>query len=216
MKWVIFDLDNTIYDHALFIKPALRRVAHYLSKESKISAPKIYKKAMTLWEQKSSMYPFLFNDLCKEFGINGDIKKIVAIFNETKPKLKPFEGFLSVINKIRKNEYKVAIITDGNSFRQRNKIKQLGITRLFDKIIFTADIKSSKLEKDPFLKIDKSINDQSFFVGDNPDLDFQGACLLGIRTVRVKSGEFKKRPKNEYIEFEIRDLKQLPQIILHI
>ena len=53
----------------------------------------------------------------------------------------------------------------------------------------------------------------SFYVGDNPLLDFKGAKKIGMKTIRILKGEFRNMSKNKYIDYEIKEIKEVLNII---
>jgi putative hydrolase of the HAD superfamily len=67
----------------------------------------------------------------------------------------------------------------------------------------------------PFLKAISDLGitpGDSVYVGDNPALDFAGAKTAGLRTVRLLRGEFCAKPKNDSIDHEIKNLRELSVI----
>ncbi len=210
MDAVLFDLDNTIYDHKQYFLSALKEIAGYLAKKYKLPKAEIYEVSVSLWHKKTSAYPFLFNDLLKVLKIKDDksLRSLVRMFNRHKCVLKAYPGVKTVLKKLKKQGYILGIITDGNVKRQAGKIKKLGIKKFFKIIIYTKMI-AEKPSAKPFLaaaaklKIDPR---DAVFVGDNPAIDFKGAKDVGMKTVRVLTGEFSGRKSNKYIDREIRGL----------
>jgi putative hydrolase of the HAD superfamily len=212
MKAVIFDLDNTLFDVEQYFSGAFSDVADYLKEKYHLSSIEIYQKLMNIWKEKTSMYPRLFNDLLGELGLEEELEKVVQIFNEYEGELKPYSDTIPLLSMLNQTNFKLGLITDGNAHRQRRKINLLDIARFFDVIIFTTEIGQSKLTEVPFRKALhelKTSPEYSFYVGDNPYLDFKGAKQTGMKTVRLLKGEFKNIRKNEYIDYEINELKEL-------
>jgi len=213
MKAIFFDLDNTLYDNKQYFLGAFKDISNYLSKKYSISQGKVYKNLVTLWQEKTSAYPYLFNDLLEISGIKngGLVEKIVKIFNKYKGNLKLYSGVITTLQELKKRGYKLGIITDGNVKRQKRKIKLLGIKNFFEEIIYTKEITPKPSKKVFLVAIQKlKVNlKNAFYVADNPLIDFAGAKKIGMETVRLKRGEFVKIPKNKYIDFEIKKLNDL-------
>jgi putative hydrolase of the HAD superfamily len=212
MKAVIFDLDNTLFDVKQYFSGAFSDIATYLKEKHHLSSIEIYKRLMATWNEKTSMYAHLFDDLLGELGLDDELEKIVQIFNEYEGELKPYSDTIPLLTSLQKAEIKLGIITDGNPQRQMRKIRLLDISRFFDVIILTKELGQSKLTEDPFRKALHelgTIPECSLYVGDNPHLDFKGAKHIGLKTVRLMKGEFKNMSKNEYIDYEINELKEL-------
>lgn len=212
MKAIIFDLDNTLYDAKQYYLGAFKKISEYLSKKYNVLYQEIYKRLINHWNKKTSMYPYLFNDVLDFFDLGHELKNIIEIFNNYDGELKPYSDVIPILNKLKKKNYKLGIITDGQVRRQKRKIKLLGLNEIFDIMIFTKELKNPKPSKIPFQEaINKlKINPQcSFYVGDNPLIDFKGAKKAGMKTVRLLKGEFKNIPKNKFIDYEIKDIKEL-------
>lgn len=216
MKAIIFDLDNTLYDAEQYYQGAFRRIAEYLSKEYKHSEQKIYSELINLWKKKTSMYPHLFDDLLDSFNLKNELGNVIKIFNNYDGELKPYPDVISTLKELKKRNCKLGVITDGNVERQKRKINSLGLDGFFDAIVFTKELDNPKPSEIPFQEAINKLEvspQKSFYVGDNPLIDFEGAKKMGMKTVRVLKGEFRNIPKNRYIDYEINELKELLKVM---
>jgi len=213
---IIFDLDNTLYDTEQYFSGAFDEIAGYLSKEYSISRKDIYKKLVNLWKIKTSMYPHLFDDLLNTLGLENELENVIKIFNDYDGKLEPYQDVISTLRELEKRNRKLGIVTDGNIDRQERKIKSLGIVDFFDAIVFTKRFNNPKPSEIPFREAInklKAIPQNSFYVGDNPLIDFEGAKKVGTKTVRLLKGEFRDMPKNRYIDYEVNGIKELLEVV---
>jgi putative hydrolase of the HAD superfamily len=212
MKAVIFDLDNTLYNVEQYNCGAFKVIAEYLSKKYDLSEQEIYKRLVNLWREKTSMYSHLFDELLDFFNLKNELGNVIKIFNNYDGELKLYPDVISTLKELKKRNYKVGIITDGNIERQKRKIKLLGLDGFFDVIVFTKGLGNPKPSEIPFQEAinELKINPQkSFYVGDNPLIDFEGAKKIGMNTIRLLKGEFREIPKNRYIDYEINEIKEL-------
>jgi len=212
MKAIIFDLDNTLFDVEQYFSGAFSDIANYLEEKYQVSSIEIHTKLMDIWKEKTSMYTHLFDDLLNELDLENELEKVVQIFNDFDGDLKPYPDTIPLLTMLQQAHFKLGIITDGNIQRQRRKINLLGIGHFFDVILLTKELGQSKLTKGPFQKALDELEttpECSFYIGDNPNLDFIGAKKTGLKTVRLLKGEFKNTPRNEYIDYEINELKEL-------
>ena len=219
MKALFFDLDNTLYDNKQYFLGSFKDISRYFLKKFGVPEQKIYKSLKNIWLRETSYYPHLFDDLLKKLKLKDDnkkiIKKIIDIFNRYDGSLKPYKEVFFTLNKLKKMNYKMGIITDGCPKRQNKKIKLLGIGKFFEVVIFAKESEAKPSSK-PFLTALNKINispQDAFYVGDNPLVDFMGAKRLGMKTIRIKTREFKNIPNDKYIDFEIKKLDQLLKII---
>lgn len=218
MKAVLFDLDNTLYDTQQYFIGAFESISKYVSSEYDLPEQKIYKTLGKLWQKKTSMYPYLFNDLLKLLQIKQDspevIDALVRLFNGYAGNIELYPDVLPALQELRGRLYKLGIITDGTVERQKRKIELLKLERLFDVIIYTKETES-KASPTPFLAALARLNvkaPDAYYIADNPLIDFKGAKEAGIKTIRILRGEFTKISRNEYIDFEIEKLDELLEI----
>lgn len=219
MKAVLFDLDNTLYDTQQYFIGAFESISKYVSSEYDLPEQKIYKTLGKLWQKKTSMYPYLFNDLLKLLQIKQDspevIDALVRLFNGYAGNIELYPDVLPTLQELRGRLYKLGIITDGTVERQKRKIELLKLEPLFDVIIYTKEIES-KASPTPFLAALARLNvkaPDAYYIADNPLIDFKGAKEVGIKTIRILRGEYTKIPRNEYIDFEVEKLEELLEII---
>jgi len=214
---IIFDLDNTLYDVEQYFTGALWDVSDYLAVKYGIIRIDFCGELIALWKEKTSMYPHLFDDVLSDFGIgDGELEVVIEVFNNHNPKIEPYTGVVSVLQELNDRGYKLGIITDGNVRRQKRKIDALNIGYFFDTVVFTEELDHPKPSPIPYQKALDELNatpHNSFYIGDNPVLDFKGAKEVGMRTVRVLTGEFKNISSDESVDHEIEELKELLNII---
>lgn len=216
MKAVIFDLDNTLYNVEQYYLGAFKEIAEYLSKKYNLRRQEIYNKLVNIWREKTSMYHYLFTELLNFFNLENELEDVIKIFNNYDSELNPYPEVIPTLEELKKRNYKLGIITDGNIDRQKRKIKLLGLEQFFDIIVFTKELDNPKPSEIPFQEVVnklKIIPQESFYVADNPLIDFEGAKKVGMKTVRILRGEFKNIVKNKYIDHEVNELKELLRVV---
>lgn len=216
IKAVIFDLDDTLYNEAQFVKSGFKSVASYIAQYKGFSRSKIYKLLLRALKKHGRGHTFDIvlkeNSLCK----NISIKKLVGIYRAHKPKLSLYSGTKSVLNRLKKQNYKLGLITDGNLNTQRNKVNALKIRKFFDSVIFTNryGINKQKPNSFPYRMALAKLNVkpyESVYVGDNPHKDFITAKRLGMYTVRVIRGQYKNLNISKQYEavHKVKDLNSI-------
>ena len=107
-----------------------------------------------------------------------------------------------------------------NHSTQRNKVSLLKIEKYFDTIKYARKIGKENEKPNPevyriTLEALRSKPEETICIGDNPYTDFWGAKKLGIRTVRLLSGEFRDiRLSEEYeADLAVRNLEEFSTII---
>jgi len=216
MKGILFDLDNTLFDVEQYFSGAFLQISMFLSTKYKISKNKIFRILMEIWKKHTSMYPYLFNDLLDILDLKENVNEIVRMFNSFTGELQPYEDVIPTLSVLKNMNFKLGIITDGNVERQKRKIELLKLQMYFNSIIFTYEISNPKPSIIPYqsaVKRLKLIPKKSYYIGDNPYIDFEGAKKIGLITIRIKKGEFASVPTNSNIDIEINSISDLLKII---
>ena len=166
-------------------------------------------------DKKTSMYPKLFDDVLKQIKITSNIQKIISIFNEEIVDIDDFYDDALLVLKKLKEKYKLGIITDGNVSRQKNKIKKAGIDKIVNLVVYTENFSP----KPSTLSFKYAINSlmvppsETVYVADNPKIDFIGAKKMGMKTIRILQGEFVEVPSDKYVDYTIKQLNELLEIV---
>ena len=189
MKAVFFDLDNTLYATRDYYLGSFNEISSYLSSKYSVDKNQVYKFLVNLWQEKSSMYSHLFDDLIKEQNLDTEIiSELVKIFNDYEIKKEDlYDDVIPALSKL-KDDYNIGLITDGTVSRQRRKIKTLDIEKNFDVIVFTKNFEAKPSSK-AYLEALNKINvtpEFAVYVGDNPFLDFRGAKEIEMKTIRIR------------------------------
>ena len=215
MKAALFDLDNTLYDAQQYFLGAFIDVSKYIAAKHDIPERAVYKALVKLWKEKTSMYPYLFNDLLELLHLGQDsLPIVVKTFNEYAGTIEPYPDAIPTLHVLKETRVKLGIITDGNAERQKRKIKLLGLTPLFDVVIYAREV-APKPSPTPFLAALERLSVRAvdaFYIADNPLIDFKGAKEAGMKTIRVLQGEFAVIPRDEHIDFEIEKLSELVEL----
>ncbi len=217
MKAVLFDLDYTLYDTDKYVMGAFQDVTKYLVRKHKLSQKKIYQHLIKLWNKKTSAYPYLFNDLLEHLSLkNENVDTIVEIFNKHETgSFQLYPDTIPTLKRLRLEDFKLGIITDGDATRQRRKILEFGLEKLVDNITYAKNLepKPSSL---PFTVALKKLNvkpSSAIYVADNPSIDFKGAAKIGMKTARILRGRFAKIILNDYVDYTIKNLDEIFKIL---
>jgi len=217
---IIFDLDNTLYDAEQYFRQAFYDISEYLSKKYPENTKKrIYDVLFSLWKNKTSMYPKLFDEALEILGIEEPVDNLIWVFDNCKIKLTPYQDAIYILKKLKKDDYRLGLLTDGKIHRQNRKIDSLGIRRFFDAIVICEETGFRKPSPVPYKHILdklKAFPHLSLYVGDNPLIDFEGAKKAGMYTVRILRGEFRTYKSNALVDWEIDKFKELIEVIREI
>jgi len=218
---VIFDLDNVLFDEQDYIKAAYRNIAVFLSKRYRLSEKQIYQKLLKDLQKKTTMYPHLFDDLLSDLELDRDsIPNILKIYASVTTNLELYPGAEHLLTSLKKQKIKLGLVTNGNVETQKNKVRLLRIEKYFDTIMYARHLGKENEKPNPAvyritLEALGCKPEETVCIGDNPYTDFLGAKKIGVRTVRLFSGEFKDvRLSEEYeADLETKNFGELSKII---
>ena len=193
---ILFDLDDTLYEEMQFVKGGFKAVSLYISKNSKIEQKVVYQLLLDVLEEHGRGK--VLDIVLKKLGLYNKkfIPKLVEVYRTHKPNLFLYPEVSGVLVALRKQGYKLGIITDGNVEVQRNKVGALTVKEFFDCMIFSDEYGIEKQKPDPLPyqkameKLEASAN-ETVYIGDNPYKDFITARKLGIFTIRIMRGQYK-------------------------
>ena len=123
------------------------------------------------------------------------------------------EETLEVLEKL-KERYKLAILSNGSSTVQHNKIDHVDIEKYFDVVVVSGDVGIHKPDPKLFEYTLEKLNvkaDEALMIGDVFSTDILGAVRAGIKTVWLVEDE--ERPAFAYKGYRIRNLKELYEIL---
>jgi putative hydrolase of the HAD superfamily len=116
---------------------------------------------------------------------------LLHIYRTHKPSLQAFDDVAPFLLQARKLGYRLALVTDGKSCVQWNKLTSLGLDRQCDAIIVTDDIDAPKPSVDPFLLASHLVGvpaEKCVYIADDPSKDFVGPHRLGMATMHLRRG----------------------------
>lgn len=122
--------------------------------------------------------------------------------------LDAYPGAYDLLSLLR-GTYKLALVTNGTSDFQRQKIVHADLDGRFDATIVSGDLGSGKPHPEPFLAalqaLDASVA-EAVMVGNDQARDIAGARALGIRTIWVQPGDPSQADA-------VTDLSRIPELL---
>lgn len=187
VKVIVFDMDDTLYGEKEYVRSGYHEISKIL--------PQIENAEEKLWnyfeQKKSAIDELLVSENCYSEELK---QKCLDVYRNQKPNIHLYTGVEDMLEKLKKQGYKLGMITDGRVEGQRAKIEVLKIEEYFDKIIITDELggieyrkpnsKAYDLMKDYF----KCDYHEMIYIGDNLNKDF-----IYPEKVNIKSVYFKNR-----------------------
>ena len=215
LKAVVFDLDDTLYDSKKYFSSAFKQIARFLANRFSPPEEQVLETLWSVFLSKGSLYPKLFNDVLAFYNLDNPdcLKTLVDMFhNAPVDSLTLYEDVKNVLPWLALR-YRLGLITNGYPEMQRRKVMALGLDRLFQVQIYTAEFGKPKPDKFGYQHAVTIVNvkpEECVYVGDNPFVDFTGAKEVGMYTVRMLRGEFAEvRTNSEFIDIEVKNFYEL-------
>lgn len=198
---IFFDLDNTLHDNLKGMTLALRKTYHQFQeqlasitedefleahKKLVLRLVKEYREG-TLQEVAPWDGTYRFQQLLKQFKIRN--KSLVTDIADTFLSLRRewvqlFPGVKEVLPQLKKH-YQLAILSNGPSELQRNKLRWLSLYDLFDWIVISGEVGYHKPDLRIFqyaLRATRVKPEESVMIGDTVEADL-AAKELGMKTI---------------------------------
>lgn len=198
---LVFDLDDTLYDERVFVASGFAAVDEWL--RVKLGIKDFQPVAQGLFTE--GIRGRIFDLALHRLGILASeelVAEMVAVYRQHEPCLQLSPEARNVLSWARRERIKLALVTDGISLVQRNKIAALGLAAYIDTLVISDELGGHafwKPHKAPFLKVMSDIPGERegfVYVADNPRKDFIAPRALGWRTLRLR------RPGTEHWAYE--------------
>lgn len=196
---VLFDLDDTLFDHAATARAALQASTSQFTFEPAVTLDELYQRYS---EQLEEMHPRVmageiaprtarllrFRQLLAPYGVLPD--DAAAAFAEMhyghyRRLRRPIAGAVALLQAL-KPRYRIGIVTNNRTEEQVDKLAALGMTPLIDALITSEDVGVTKPDPRIFRVALARLGarpEEAVLVGDNWTADVLGARAAGIRPV---------------------------------
>jgi len=206
IRWVCFDLDDTLFNGTLLVEKArrasIKMMLRYGLPVDEDVALNILLEIVSEFGSNSenhldNLMIRLYNDpkikLSREINPNKYVAAGVMGYHREKVKhFKLFKDVVKTLEKLRANGIKTAIITDGSPKKQYEKILRLKLDEnLVDEIIISDEVavrKPNSLLFSLFLDRFNLAGNEVIYVGDRLDKDILPAKTSGMLTVLIHRG----------------------------
>ena len=199
-------------------KEAMRRfkvLRRVLEADEEELLEKLYK----IIKEKGSNYPKHFDLLLKRLKIRNPARFVAAAvgaYHDTKASIQPFPDVPSTLLELKDIGYRLFVASNGLAVKQWDKLARLRIALYFEDVFVSEEIGSEKGQKfyKSMLKRIKAKPDECVMIGDREDMDIKPAKKVGIHTIRVLRGKYKKAPTKA--DATIKDFRALPSTVLKL
>jgi len=198
---VAFDLDDTLFSELDFLKSGYRAVAAFalplLADSTLRTVDDIYSAMLSAYRSEANAFSMLAEQATMDSS--EFIRGCVDIYRYHTPQIAPYDGVIDMLGRLSGRGIRLAIITDGRSRTQRNKIAALGLERFFppENILISEETGEEKTGMAPWRHLVHRYPNASRFVyvGDNPAKDFIMPRSLGWLAIGLRDSGHNIHPQ---------------------
>lgn len=196
LRALLLDLDDTLYDERDYVLSGFRAVAAEVARRFPDARPQPLFEAMVA-ELDAHGRGRVFDVALADAGLDPAIvPELVKVYREHVPQIALWPGVPETLARLRQ-DYRLAVVTDGLGAMQRRKVASLGVEPLVDQVLYCWEHESPKPSPGPYAEALRRLDmepQEAVVIGDNPAHDMAAAHAIGCRTIRVLTGRFAKAP----------------------
>jgi putative hydrolase of the HAD superfamily len=219
---LLIDLDDTLVPQAPFLSAAWTHVAQVLADRCGHEASHIEGR-LNFWCSQGSDRGGIIDRTIDDLVLDPDLLAVgVKAFREFRPEsLPPYPGVVDGLRTLRASGIRIGIVTDGNVELQRAKVEAANLVHEVDVIVFSDSLgrEHRKPHRAPFeqaLALLGASAHSAVMIGDRPAKDVAGAAALGLRTIRVRQGEYALIPDIPRATYCVDSVAQALQILIEL
>ena len=209
---IFYDLDNTLYAQIMDVE---QRINYCIKKFPFPDAESIKRFWKKEWLKNAHKKNELIDSIIEKFSLNLNKEEVIYAYRTCRTNLFLAEEIVALLKRIRNQEIKQFVITNGNSLIQSNKIDSLQLNRYFDEIIIAIDeyAKPSVYWFNELISTYKLKPKECISVGDRYAIDGLASQSAEIAFI-YKDGGLIKESVPDHIK-RIRDLTEIEEYICY-
>lgn len=187
-KVIVLDSDDTLYSELDFLKSGYKYIANKLQPNNSVM---LFDKMLKLYQSGENAFDYIT-------GLYQDITtdELLNWYRNHHPTISLYDNVYETLISIREN-YKLALITDGRSTTQRNKLVALGLDNIIECVIISEEVGSEKPSEKNFRLVEEYFQCEEYiYIGDNTKKDFITPNRLGWVTVCLLDRGFNIHKQN--------------------
>ncbi len=200
-KGILFDLDDTILAYSVVAEPTWKRICYeFAGRIDSMNPEKLFQGIHTVsnwfWSDKERhkngrrdinnarrvIVTQAFQDLgIKDLSLANEIADAFSFQREEEVYL--FEKVIETLEHLTEQNIRLALMTNGEPHKQRNKITRFNLEKFFNCILIEGEMGFGKPEEEVYKRAMMGLGlgpDEVWAVGDNLEFDVGGPQKLGI------------------------------------
>jgi putative hydrolase of the HAD superfamily len=189
----VFDLDDTLYPEIEYVTSGFRAVASAITDHDDLRDRYVADLLRLFWQHPLGVFDRFVSELAAG-GARHRAPDLVEVYRSHPPTaLHLYPDVLPTLRHLRQGGIRTAVVTDGRASSQIAKVEALGLEPEVDAIIVTDALAEGRAHWKPsphafalLLTKFRAEPSRSFYVGDNPEKDFQGPLSLGMQSFFIE------------------------------
>lgn len=192
---VVFDLDDTLYAERTFQASGYRQIVSKVTELFGVDAQSVLAEVIALGHDEH------IGLMLEKLGLPIQLKSsLLDIYRTHTPDICLFPGVAELWSWLRARGCSIAIITDGRSYTQRMKLRQLELPDQPDLVVVSDEIGAQKPSHAAFIAVERLFPNKLYiYIADNPKKDFIAPRQRGWRSIGVRHLTARIHP---YVEVE--------------
>lgn len=218
IRAIIFDIDNTLVDFMEMKEKSLGPAVEAMIKKGlNLSKEESLKRIYEIYSKYGMEYKLIFQEFLKQAG-QYDYRILAAgiIAYRDRREVKPYENMPGILSDLKKQGYKLAIVSDAPSLKAWLRLTYMGIEDMFDVVVAFDDTKLEKPAKLPFEKALAELGvhrDEVLMIGDMPHKDMEGARRMGFVSCFAAYGNSNVKPEDAGADYVARRPEDILDIV---
>ena len=219
IRLLAFDLDDTLYPELSYVHDVLRKVGRFMKRELGINGG--YRELLKTFNENRRI-PTI-NTTLYRLGVPHNkqlVQDMLTNYHSLPLRIHLYKDTFAVLGQLA-GSYTLALITDGRLETQRNKVEALGLSHIFDQLVYTdaLGLEYRKPSEVPFRKVMDHFSlagQDCAYVGDNSTKDFVAPNRLGWFTVQIKRRGrlYREEESGDYrAQVSVGSLVNLPRLL---
>ena len=176
--WVIaFDLDDTLISEIEYQRSGIASVEMFIESTFAIDFSGRIQSALDAGVKD------IWGWACKQLNLPSDVKEsLLWVYRLHSPSIHLPSGVCDLLRTLADNGAQLAVLSDGRSVTQRQKLKSVRLEHL--PVFISQDYGAEKPDLRGFLAVEERWPRSKYaYVGDNPKKDFQAPARMGWLTI---------------------------------
>ena len=192
VRAIIFDLDDTLYPRDHFVFSGFAAVARHCEQRWGVSALSAF--STLCGARVAGRAGSEFQALCEDSDVPPDaVGELLHVFRTHEPDLSLPQSSRSALEGLRRDGWRIGVLTNGTPDVQARKVAALGLPHLVDEVVYATDcVDGGKPAPGAFraalARLDVPAS-RAVCVGDDLRCDVYGARAAGLATIRVRRPE---------------------------